>query len=151
MTTHNAVAPFLLSEAPPLYTCLGPFSAFSPLSFLMALTVVFQPFAYTFCLPACEWVNWGRKWANAFNCQSHASCFPCALRSPNTFTWNIKNIHVSNQGCVKCDCWHKGRGGGLGKPRFPFKLPPVQKQSHFFSLFGTSMIFDMIHSWDDQC
>lgn len=141
MTTHSAVLLFLLSEAPPLHTCLDPFSPFSPLSFLIALTVVLHP--YTFCLPSCDWVNWGRKWANAFNCQPHTPCSTCALQSPYTFTWNIKNMHVSNQRCVKCDCWSKGEVGAWREPKFSFKLPPLPQQIHHGELF-----FHWLHEFD---
>lgn len=51
MTTHSAVLLFLLSEAPPLHTCPGPFSPFSLLSFLMALTVVLPHLHIHFVLP----------------------------------------------------------------------------------------------------
>lgn len=39
-------------------------------------------------------------------------------------------MHVSNQWCVKCDCWNKGEVGAWREPKFSFKLPPLQKQIH---------------------
>lgn len=44
----------------------------------------------------------------------------------------------------------KGEVGAWESPDFPLNYHHYENNTTFLSLFCTSMIHDMIHSWDDQ-